>query len=379
MTRILAWFFAVLLVVLVGGLVAMREIGRPYRGFTGDEIFVDVPPGSGVSAIGRRLAERGVVRNRLAFRLAMWQHGRGRTLKAGEYRFSGEVRPAEVVDRLARGDVYLRAITFPEGLQATEMAAIYESHGLGTARDFVTAAQQPGPVAVLDAAAPDLEGYLFPETYALPRHADASTLITQMANRFVEVYDEELRKAAAARGLSTREAVTLASLIEKETSRAEERVIVSAVYHNRLRIGMGLQCDPTVIYALQKAGRWTGNLTREGLAFDSPYNTYKYRGLPPGPIAAPGRASLEAAVHPASVPYLYFVSRNDGSHVFATTLDEHNRNVHEHQVSTFAISARRRGALKPQIQLLTKARQGAPGSARPTRPCSLKAAPHPDH
>jgi UPF0755 protein len=153
--------------------------------------------------------------------------------------------------------------------------------------------------------------------------------------RFLEVYDEGLRREAAARGLTTREAVTLASLVEKETSRAEERPIVAAVYHNRRRLGMPMQCDPTVIYALQRAGRWNGNITRDDLGFDSPYNTYRYPGLPPGPIASPGRASLEAAVRPAAVSYLYFVSRNDGSHVFATTLDEHNRNVQEFQIRYF--------------------------------------------
>jgi len=144
-----------------------------------------------------------------------------------------------------------------------------------------------------------------------------------------------VRAQAAARGLSVRQLVTLASLVEKETAKAEERPIVAAVYANRLKIGMGLQCDPTVIYALERAGRYTGNLTRADLQFDSPYNTYRYAGLPPGPIAAPGAASLQAAAQPADVPYVYFVSRNDGSHVFATTLDEHNRNVHEWQVLYF--------------------------------------------
>ena len=144
-----------------------------------------------------------------------------------------------------------------------------------------------------------------------------------------------LRERAAARGLSVRQLVTLASIVEKETGVAEERPLVAAVYSNRLKVGMGLQCDPTVIYALERAGRYDGNLRRTDLAFDSPYNTYRYAGLPPGPIAAPGRASLEAAANPADVPYLYFVSRNDGSHAFAATLEEHNRNVQKFQVEYF--------------------------------------------
>jgi UPF0755 protein len=148
-----------------------------------------------------------------------------------------------------------------------------------------------------------------------------------MIAQFNKVFDATLRGEAAARRMSPREVVTLASLIEKETAQPDERALVSAVYHNRLAIGMALQCDPTVIYAIMRTGRWNGNLRRVDLAMDSPYNTYRYRGLPPGPIAAPGRAAIEAALRPADVKYLYFVSRNDGTHVFATTLAEHNRNV----------------------------------------------------
>jgi UPF0755 protein len=313
----------------------LQSLGHPYKGYAGDEVFVEVPPGSGVSAIGRRLVDTGVVRSLTEFRLAMRLYGGGRTLKAGEYRFSGELRPAAVIDTLARGEVYLLPVTFPEGLTAAEMADIAVAHDFGTRDAFLKAVRRGALVGEVDRGATDLEGYLFPETYALPRHAAAETLVGLMVKRFLEVYDEGLRKDAAARGLTTREAVTLASLVEKETSRAEERPIVAAVYHNRRRLGMPMQCDPTVIYALQRAGRWNGNITRDDLGFDSPYNTYRYPGLPPGPIASPGRASLEAAVRPAAVGYLYFVSRNDGSHVFAATLAEHNRNVQEFQIKYF--------------------------------------------
>jgi UPF0755 protein len=165
-----------------------------------------------------------------------------------------------------------------------------------------------------------------------------------MVDRFSRAMTPELRSAAEARGLSVREVVTLASIVEKETARPDERPIVAAVYQNRLKIGMGLQCDPTVIYALQRAGRYTGNLHHDDLAFDSPYNTYRYAGLPPGPIASPGAASLAAAVHPATVDYLYFVSRNDGSHEFARSLDEHNRNVQKFQVQYFRDLRARRAA-----------------------------------
>jgi UPF0755 protein len=149
------------------------------------------------------------------------------------------------------------------------------------------------------------------------------------------VLTPELRQAAADRGWTVRQLVTLASIVEKETARPEERPIVAAVYMNRLRIGMALQCDPTVIYALPRQGGFNGNLRRDDLLMDSPYNTYRHPGLPPGPIAAPGKASIDAAAHPADVDYLYFVSRNDGSHVFSRSLEEHNRNVQKFQVQYF--------------------------------------------
>jgi UPF0755 protein len=243
--------------------------------------------------------------------------------------------PIEVIDKLARGDVHVISVTFPEGLTIAEMSRIFEERGLGSAAAFVNAARDPAPIAALDAAAKDLEGYLFPETYRLPRSVDARALIQSMTDRFTRVFTPDMRQAAQARGLTVRQAVTLASIVEKEAARPDERPLVAAVYSNRLRIGMALQGDPSVIYALQRAGRYTGNLRREDLTFNSPYNTYRYPGLPPGPIASPGRASLEAAVHPADVDYLYFVSRNDGSHEFARSLEEHNRNVQKWQVQYF--------------------------------------------
>jgi UPF0755 protein len=261
--------------------------------------------------------------------------GAGRRLQAGEYRFDTAMSPAGVADKIRRGDVFLQAITFREGLTISQMSELYEGRGFGPASEFVAAARSGTRIAALDPRASDLEGYLFPDTYSLPRRTTAEQLVERMVVAFEKVMTADLRGQAAARGMSVRELVTLASLVEKETGKPEERSLVSAVYHNRLRIKMALYCDPTVIYALERAGRYTGNLTRDDLQFDSPYNTYRYAGLPPGPIAAPGRASLEAAANPGDVPYLYFVSRNDGSHVFAETLDEHNRNVYEFQKKPF--------------------------------------------
>ena len=320
---------------MAAGFWAYHRVKTPYRGFSAPEVFVDLPAGSGVQTIADRLADAGVVPDALTFRIATRAAGADRRLQAGEYRFAEAATPEQVVARIARGDTYTRSVTFPEGLTIAEMGGVFERAGLGAAGAFTKAATDTSLVQHLDPEARSLEGYLFPDTYPFARRTDAALVLKTMVTRFGEAFDSALRQDAERLGLSLREAVALASLVEKETAVPAERPVVAAVYHNRLKIGMPLQCDPTVIYALMRAGRWDGNLRRDDLQFDSPYNTYRYRGLPPGPIASPGRASLEAAVRPASVPYLYFVSRNDGSHVFATTLAEHNRNVQEWQVKYF--------------------------------------------
>jgi UPF0755 protein len=220
-------------------------------------------------------------------------------------------------------------------LTIRDMARIYEAREFGKAVDFIKASGDASLIRDLDAEAPDLEGYLFPETYTLPRGTPASKLIALMVGRFRAAYPEELQARAREQGMTTRQVVALASLIEKETGKEEERPLVAAVYRNRMKLGMGMQADPTIVYALQQAGRYDGNIRREDLAIDSPYNTYRHAGLPPGPIASPGAASLKAALAPADVKYLYFVSRNDGSHVFAETLAQHNVNVREFQVLYF--------------------------------------------
>jgi UPF0755 protein len=331
----------VLLVVLAGvgaGLgarIVWDRLHEPYKGFAGDELFVEIPPGASMAAIGRRLVGAGVVRDVFLFRAAVWQSGRAQQLKAGEYRFTAPVSAAGAVERLIRGDVYTRRMTFPEGLTIVEMAKLYEAKGYGRSTDFARAAREVSLVADLDPGAADLEGYLFPETYLLPRDAPAARLVSLMVARFRSVYTEYLRARAAEQRLTTRQVVTLASLVEKETGQDAERPTVAAVYRNRLRIGMPMQADPTVVYALQKTGKYDGNIRKADLTMKSPYNTYTNRGLPPGPIASPGADALSAALAPADVPYLYFVSRNDGTHVFSATLAEHTRNVRRYQVEYF--------------------------------------------
>lgn len=333
MKRLLLWFLIVMLLVAGGGLAwLITRVNQPYKGYEGSEQYVEVPTGGSVASIGRRLVDAGVVRDAVSFRYAVWLIGGSRALKAGEYRFDRPMTPEEVARTIARGEVYLRQITFREGLTIRDMAALFEKEGFGAGQAFVDAASRPELIRGLDPAAVDLEGYLFPDTYALPRRATADGLVQMMVSRFQKQVGGDLPQRAAAAGMNVHEAVTLASIVEKETGKPDERPLVAAVYANRLKIGMGLQCDPTVIYALQRAGRDIRNLTREDLQYDSPYNTYRYAGLPPGPIASPGKASIDAALQPATVPYLYFVSRNDGSHAFATTLEEHNKNVFRWQI-----------------------------------------------
>ena len=340
----LLWFVVVVAIVAgAGGWYIYRQVVQPYRGYDQPEVFVDIPSGSGPARIGEQLAQAGVVRDPTIFRVALVISGRARALKAGEYRFTQPMHALDVIDKIARGDVYKRLLTFREGLTIDEMAQVFEEKGFGKADDFRKAAMNPALIADLDPSAPDLEGYLFPETYSLPRDTPASAIVEQMVAGFKNAFTPEMRSAVAASGLSVRQLVTLASLVEKETGAGDERPLVAAVYRNRLRIGMPMQADPTVIFALQKAGKYNGNLTREHLReLDSPYNTYRYAGLPPGPIAAPGKASLQAAVKPADADYLYFVSKNDGTHVFASTLDEHNRNVFTWQVEYFRNQRRNR-------------------------------------
>jgi UPF0755 protein len=313
-----------LVVIAAGAAGAWIYLGvrRPFRGYPAAEQFVDIPPRLGTRAIGDRLVSAGVVRDHLTFRAALWMAGQSTRLKAGEYRFADPMTPVDVIDKLRRGDVFVVPVTFPEGLNVFEMSKIFEAKGFGPSRSFVDAGRSH-------------EGYLFPDTYKLSRRTDASRLVKVMTDAFEHALTPEIRAAAMERGLSERQLVTLASIVEKETGNPMERPLVASVYENRLRIGMALQCDPTVIYALELAGRYDGNIRRDDLNVDSPFNTYRYPGLPPGPIASPGRASLEAVAHPADSDYLYFVSRNDGSHVFAKTLAEHSKNVRRYQVEFF--------------------------------------------
>lgn len=331
------WLLLVLLLAVALWAGWMYELRRPV--YVGKQpLTLAVEPGMGVRQIGQELHRMGLVRHPQLFRAVVAARGVAGRLKAGEYALGGRVTLDGIVDKLARGDVIRRVVTFPEGSDIETMAQLVAAQGVAPAA-FREAARNVSLVADLDPQAQDLEGYLFPDTYDVTRRPDAAAvLVRRMVQRFRDVITPDL-DAVKASGRTVREVVILASVVERETALPQERARVAAVFRNRLRKRMPLATDPTIIYALRKAGRYDGNIRREDLEIDSPYNTYRRPGLPPGPIASPGRASLQAAVRPAEVDELYFVSRNDGSHHFSRTYAEHQQAVAYYQ--------RRRGAPPP--------------------------------
>jgi UPF0755 protein len=287
------------------------------------ESFVELAPGSSTLRMGRQLEAAGIVRSRYAFDLLRWWK-RG-TLHAGEYRFDHPVTVAEVYAKIARGDVFTRTVTIPEGASLFEIGARLEQAGIGTKQGFIeTAEKQKGLVADLDPTAKSLEGYLFPDTYHFARKATPAQVCAAMVRRF--------RAVAGQIGLkgNVHRLVTMASLIERETAVDAERPLVASVFENRLAKKMPLMTDPAVIYGLELEGRWRGAIYASDLKLDTPYNTYLHPGLPPGPVANPGARSLRAAMEPAQTNYLYFVAAGanpQGHSAFAATIEEHNHNV----------------------------------------------------
>ncbi len=284
------------------------------------EKFVMLRPGASARAIATKLRNEGIIRSHSAFLLLHLV--KLKSLKAGEYRFDHPANALEVYERIARGDVYVHTVVVPEGYNIFDIANTIELAGLGAKKDFLKIAQDPGMVRDLDPEAPSLEGFLFPDTYEFTRTQSLRDIALVMTRRF--------RQEAKAMGLTAdiHRVVTLASIVEKETAVADERPLVAGVYSNRIQRHMGLDADPSVVYASLLAGRYSGVIRVSDLQYDSPYNTYKYAGLPPGPIANPGRTALLAAMHPAATDYLYFVRGDEqGHHRFAKTLEEHSRNV----------------------------------------------------
>ncbi|SPF52163.1 Aminodeoxychorismate lyase [Candidatus Sulfopaludibacter sp. SbA4] len=307
---------AAALPALILAFLAIRQT-RPYQGFS-TEIFVDIPRGTSTGAIAQLLSDAGVVRSRWDFLTARLLSP-GRVLQAGEYKFNQSATPLEVYARIARGDIFYYELVVPEGKNIFDIAAAAEQLGLFPASQFLAAARDPSLIRDLDPQAPTLEGYLFPKTYKLSRHTTPDRLCHTMTASFREAW-HTLGTAAA-----VHDTVTLASLVEKEGKLAEERPRIAAVFQNRLRIGMKLDCDPTTIYAALLTDRYRGAIYRSDLDSDNPYNTYRHAGLPPGPIANPGLASIRAVLEPEASDALYFVLRPDGSgsHQFSNNIAAH--------------------------------------------------------
>ena len=304
---------------------------EPFDGAAGRIVMIEVPRGATAAEVARDLAAAGVIRDPRVLQWWLRATGRAGQIHAGNYEFSGAHSIREVADVLLSGRVILRAVTIPEGSTRWQVAEAVAAAGFGEYEEALAATGRAELIADLDPEAQDLEGYLFPDTYMAPERAAAAEVVEMMVQRFRRTWTASRQALAEGRGMSLREIVTLASLVETEAAVAHERPLVAAVYENRLQRGMLLQCDPTLLYALALDGRTDRNIRRADFENDSPYNTYRFRGLPPGPIANPGEASLEAALRPAAVEYLYFVARNDGSHAFSRTLREHNAMVDRYQ------------------------------------------------
>jgi UPF0755 protein len=296
---------------------------------TGQRVNVSIPKGTSLIQAGALLEEKGVISSKLIFRLVALIRGEQRSIKAGEYEFKTGSDAGDVLDILISGKTRMLSFMIPEGYNIYQMAEVFENKGAISREKFLQLAKDKHFLRELGIQANSLEGYLFPDTYFIrpSEQTDAKFLIRMMVERFHKVYNSEVRPQAEKLGWSVNQVVTLASLIEKEAT-ADEHAKVSAVFHNRLKKRMRLQTDPTVIYGIKPMG---SRITYADLRNNHPYNTYVHYGLPPGPIANPGKASLIAAVNPAKVKYLYFVSKNDGTHQFSCSLKEHNGAVYKYQ------------------------------------------------
>jgi UPF0755 protein len=319
MRKLFAWFIIVLVAAVVWvGFVYVLRTGPS------QQTFVDFKNGSSARHIATELKQAGMIRSRGAFLLLHLY--RNRSLKAGEYAFDHPDTLSNIYNRIARGDTYARVLTVPEGYNIFDIAAEVEKLGIDSQQNFLEQARsQVALVHDLDSFAPSLEGYLYPDTYRFARKNKAPDVIAAMVKRFhLEAHQIGLTS-------DVHRIVTMASIVEKETAVPQERPLVAGVFYNRLAQHMALDTDPTVIYAALLANRYRGTIYASDLKYSSPYNTYRNQGLPPGPIANPGKDSLLAAMHPTHTDYLYFVSDNQGHHRFSKSLEEHQRNVAEYR------------------------------------------------
>jgi UPF0755 protein len=314
---------ALLLVFGVGGFLLWESL-TPYQGYA-NEVFLEFERGTSTRQLADMLEEKGIIRSRYLFLLWRAMHPKT-ALQAGEYYFDRPLAPGDVFNKIRRGDIYYQQITVPEGSNLFEIADLLKGLRSFKPEEFVKAAADPAMIRDLDPHAPTLEGYLFPSTYRVTRKTTGQDLCRMMTEEFRRQWR---RLTAEASGIDVHRVVTLASMVEKETAVASERPLIAAVFENRLRRNMPLQCDPTVVYAALRHNRYRGTIFRSDLANSDPYNTYIHTGLPPGPIANPGIESLRAALHPAKADYLYFVAKPGaiGHHTFSSTLGEHESAV----------------------------------------------------
>lgn len=306
----------------------------PYKAYSEQKVAVEIPRGSSVDTIAKTLTHRGILQHPLLLKLIFkWKHTEGES-KAGEYVFDRPLSPMQLYEKLMKGEIAYTVITVPEGSNVFDVERILKDKNIPGSEEFRTALISPELLMELhsiDASLESPEGFLFPETYFVGQKDDVLKVLLTMVREFKKRYRASERSRTAELGMNVVQVVTLASLVEKETGKSEERPLISGVFHNRLHRSMLLQCDPTVIYALLLAGEYQGFIRTSDLKYESPYNTYVSAGLPPGPICNPGEASIRAALFPETTDKLYFVSRNDGSHYFSSTLAEHNRAVQQYQ------------------------------------------------
>ncbi len=296
-----------------------------------ERILYEIERGKGAKSLAEHFKEEGILQKKMAFLLGHSLFYSQKTIKAGEYVFDLPLSIQKILHIITSGKILLHAATIPEGLTRMEIADHLESIGFSERQAFMKASEDTTPISDFDSEARDLEGYLFPETYFFPKGITPDKIVSSMTTQFKDTFSEEWTRRSDELGLTIREIVILASLIEKETSLPDERPLVSAVFHNRLKMQMKLDCDPTIIYALKQDGQFKDRLRTKDLRLDSPYNTYLYRGLPPGPIANPGKDSIAAALYPADKDFLFFVSKNDGSHHFSRSFREHQNAVNKFQ------------------------------------------------
>ena len=328
MKKLLASFFTIVFLVVLSAGSLFYNIIYSIPGDAQYPAEVRVEQGDSLATAIRKLREQRIISNGLFFSLWARFSGAEKKLHPGLYRFETGVPPREVLDRLVNGKGIFQTVTIPEGLTVKEIATLLDRMRIADGQRFLVEAANPSLLATLGLLDKGIEGYLFPSTYYFTPATPEKDIIIMMAEQFRKASQPLLGQRGDADHLTPHQVLTLASIIEKETGVEMERPLVSAVFHNRLKRQMPLQSDPTVIYGLKD---FNGNLTRKDLADANPYNTYRIVGLPPGPICNPSVSSIRAALYPADVPYLYFVSKNDGTHLFSDTVEAHNQAVKTYQ------------------------------------------------